>query len=273
MTFTEADAENDGLIKREVGKQMKKVASTQNPEWYDAFARVCNEIGRNPADVFGEMAVKSLNSQEYSDKVFNAELSPAQLKSDEMRLEDVKYVKQLSDELGLNNNQGSNDPIDRMIEQRLQTITQSPIPRLNKDKDKKDVGGDELAKAINNMNQRLNEMEKNIKKGAGNVKDDVGDAVSDDQSIDELFGGEGEGEEAERVEADDEGASDEPTQEQIDEAMEGVVDDGGSKSSTSEVVEEAFPDVGGEVEEAEVVEEEPSDGDGAIFSSEEAKEE
>lgn len=251
--FTEEDAKNDGLIKREVGREMAKVAQTQNPEVYEHFVRVCEEVGREPQDVFGEMAVRSLDSDEYAERVLGSELSMKQLRADEIRLEDVQYVKRLSEELGLNEEQESNDPIDKLIDERLQSITRSPVPRLNRDNGGGDSGNKEMARYMEQMSHRLEEMEEKLsdrekEEAARDTQKDSGE-----KSTDELFTEVGSG------------------------------DDGSDAGEVVEIKEEpkepgddskpSFGDIkGGEVKEHDN-EDGESESDGTAFSSTEAEEE
>lgn len=244
MTFTEQDAENDGKIKREVGTELAKVMKTQNPEVFNHFANVCDEVGRSPADVFGEMAVRSLNSEEYAERVASSELSMKQLRADEIRLEDVKYVKQLTEELGLNEQQESRDPIDQLIDQRLQSITRSPIPRLNSGQGDGGGSNEDMTEFMKQMHEKMENLESKIDEDSDQGGGKSNTDGKTEKSIDDLFEGDGGGDsdgEREGVQTDDsvevgdegepgEAESEEvevdhgPTEEQLDEAFDGALD-------------------------------------------------
>lgn len=244
MTFTESDAQNDGLIKREVGREMAKVAKTQNPQMFQHFENVCEEVGREPAEVFGEMAVRSLNSEQFANQVLNSEVSMGQIKADEIRLEDVRYVKELSEELGLNQSEDSSDPIDQLINQRLEMVTSSPLDNLKTDRENTRNSNGEVLQHMESLQNEIARLEQKIE--GEDVEGTVEDTTTepDEQSVDDLFGDgesdEGKGSEQRDdsdnvVEVRDEGESEEaqaeadevdqgPTEEEIDEALEGAVD-------------------------------------------------
>jgi len=243
MTFTESDAANDGLIKREVGKQMAKVAKTQNPQLFEHFENVADEIGRAPADIFGEMAVRALNSENYADQIFNSEVSMKKIRADEIRLEDVKYVKQLSEELGLNDKDETSDPIDELINQRISNVSQSPLENMRKSKEDPSGVNGQVLEHMESLQGEINEMKQKIDDGESGNTASSGSSEHNEQSVDSLFGDSDEEEQTEdegeqvtgdvvevepepepepvmdEAEAEEEG----PTEEQIEEAMEGTV--------------------------------------------------
>lgn len=244
MTFTESDANNDGLIKREVGREMAKVAKSQNPQVFQHFERVCEEVGREPSEVFGEMAVRSLNSEAFAENVLASEISMSQIKADEIRLEDVKYVKQLSEELGLNDTEQEKDPIDQLIDQRLKSVTSSPLDNIRSNKENPEGVNGEVLQHMESLQQEIGRLEQKIE--GNDVEGATGDNTTerDGQTVDDLFdGGDDSGsqeqgyqaqdlEEQEPDEAEEEGevvevVEEDPTNstdEEIEEAMEGTVE-------------------------------------------------
>lgn len=283
MTFTESDAANDGLIKREVGREMAKVAKTQNPQMFQHFERVCEEVGRAPADVFGEMAVRSLNSEEYADNVLASEVNMGQIKADEIRMEDVKYVKELSEELGLNQQEKQKDPIDELINQRIRTVTQSPLDNLRNGQENPEGANGEVLRHMESLQTEINRLQQKIE--GEDVETTTQDTTTEhnEQSVDDLFGDSddtedeqpteqdgqiedielGEAEEAEVTPEPEPEPEEGPTDAEIEEALEG----------TGSNVDDAWEEEEPEVPEAD--EEIPEDNDDVypMFTSEDGEEE
>lgn len=237
MTFTESDAQNDGLIKREVGKEMSRVAKTQNPELFEHFDNVCNEVGREPWEVFGEMCVRALNSEEYSQRLMSSEVNMGDLRADEIRLEDVRYVKELTQELGLEQDKQQSDPIDQLINNRLESVTSSPLDNISRDnRNPEGVDG----KVVQHMESLQNEIERLEAKIDGDEQAEESSQDGDDeseQSVDELFGDSEDDDVSEpKHQEEEDGKAGEPDAEVEEEGIE------------SEAVEEAFEGLDGGVD-------------------------
>lgn len=267
MTFTESDAANDGLIKREVGREMAKVAKSQNPQVFQHFENVCEEVGREPWEVFGEMAVRSLNNEAYAERVLQSEINMGQIKADEIRLEDVKYVKELSEELGLNQSDESQDPIDKLINQRLEMVTSSPWDNLSRKDANTDSVNGEVLEHMESLQSEIARLQQKIEGEDAEVSNANQTAEPSGKSVDELFGGdepdnvevktqepEGEPEswdteeEVEEPQVEEEDEIDEgPTEEEIEEAFEGTdsnIDDVWEDDDAEELEREM--EIGGE---------------------------
>lgn len=206
MVFTEEDANNDGLIKREVGREMAKVAKTQNPDLFGYFEQVANEVGREPADIFGEMCVRALNDEAYANQIMQSEVNMRKLRSDEIRVEDVKYVKQLADELGLNEKDESDDPIERLINNRLETVTTSPMSQIQEKRNQSSQNDEQVMEHMQSLQSEINRLRQKI--------DDEGEVQqteqtssptnqSESKSVDELFGDDDGSPEEEEVETEE----------------------------------------------------------------------
>jgi len=283
MTFTESDAQNDGLIKREVGKKMAQVAKTQNPQVFEHFENVCEEVGRSPSDVFGEMAVRALDSEHYADNILSAEVNMKQIMADEIRLEDVKYVKELSEELGLNDKEESSNPIDELINQRIENVGRTPIDNIRKSKkDPSGVDG-EVVEYMEGLQDEINRLRSKIDENEQGQETSNQATQHNEQSVDDLFGDSEEesgqvqdtveeqeeaqevdySHEQEVVDVETEGEETGPTPEELEEAMEGTV----------ESVEEA--DEANEAEELETNIDIPSEQEEEkpFFASEDGEEE
>jgi hypothetical protein len=239
MTFTESDAANDGLIKREVGREMAKVAKSQNPQVFQHFENVCEEVGREPWEVFGEMAVRSLNNEAYAERVLQAEINMGQIKADEIRLEDVKYVKELSEELGLNQTEESQDPIDKLINQRLEMVTSSPWDNLSRDKRNTDSVNGEVLEHMEALQSEITRLQQKIEGEDAEVPSTNQTSESSGKSVDELFGGE-ESEEVE-VETEESEPEPEPEVEEVEpQDVQTEEDEQIDEGPTEEEIEEAF---------------------------------
>lgn len=258
MTFTESDAANDGLIKREVGREMAKVAKTQNPKMFQHFERVCDEVGREPAEVFGEMCVRALDNEDYARNILNSEINMSQIRADEIRLEDIKYVKQLSEQLGLNKNEDSKDPIDKLINQRLEMVTQSPLDNLRRNRNNPEGVNGEVLDHMESLQSEISNLKRQIEEEGEAREAAEKESNTGEKSVDDLFGdvddkdakdnegvnveeGESEAEypvyESKDIDEDEEEES-EPTEEQLEEALEGTgtnVDDAWDDEETEEL--------------------------------------
>jgi len=256
MTFTESDAENDGLIKREVGKQMAKVAKTQNPEVFEHFQNVCDEVGRSPADVFGEMAVRALDSEHYSDQILSAEVNMKKIMADDIRLEDVKYVKQLSEELGLNETEQKEDPIDALINQRIENVGRSPIENISKSREDPSGVDGQVLEHMESLQQEINSLRSKIDSDEQSRETGNQTTQRNEQSVDDLFGGSDDTEEVVEEEQETTGevveVEPEPEPEPVDETEtveeEGPTEEelmeamGGTVESVDEVPDETEPE-------------------------------
>lgn len=201
MTFTEEDADNDGLIKREAGREMAKQAKTHNPEMYEYFEDVCAEIGREPANVFGEMAIKALESEAYANQLLQAEISMADLRANEIRMEDVQFVTDLADQLGLNDTKEQKDPIQQLVEKRVQSVASSPLSQFNREESSSGEVAQEVASHLEALNSKIERLENRVSDNEG--REVQGTTESDDsQSVGDLFG-------------DDDGEDEEPTQVEV----------------------------------------------------------
>lgn len=267
MTFTESDAQNDGLIKREVGREMVKVAKTQNPEMFEHFQNVCDEVGRDPADVFGEMCVRALNSETYAHNVLDSEINMSQIRADEIRLEDVKYVKQLSEELGLDEGESSQDPIDKLIEQRLEMVTQSPLDNLRKSRENPEGVNGEVLSHMEQLQSEINSLKGQIEGQDEQSTTTTETSEHNEQSVDELFGGD----EQDSDNKNDNGISTSDTVEMGDEGV-GEEEIGGGDVQQDGASTEKADGVGTGEEEEESVDEMFGETEGESITEEEIEE-
>lgn len=233
MTFTESDAKNDGLIKREVGKEMAKVAKTQNPQMFQYFKRVCEEVGREPSDVFGEMAVRSLNNEGYAQQVLDSEINMSQIKADEIRMEDVKYVKELTEELGLGQEEESQDPIDQLINKRLEMVTSSPLENLRTTGQNPEGVNGQVIEHMESLQREIDRLESKIDGSSVQENEPRETQTREKKSVDELWDdSDGEQEEPTQKPDDVVEMGDEGEQEEEDVAGDGPIDGDATEAVT-----------------------------------------
>lgn len=190
MTFTQEDAENDGLIKREVGQELNAVLSRQGSELYRLFSEWCNETGRNQSRVLGDMALRAMRDEGFAQELSGVVIDLGKLKSNQIREEDLDMVMDLIDKLDEQDGDGGGamDSIDRMIEQRIEAMGSGPLggmaDGMNQSRDNKRQDGE-----IDRMEERLERIERAVmgqqqQQESGNRAQDAG---SGGQGVDELF--------------------------------------------------------------------------------------
>jgi len=204
MTFTEDDATNDGKIKKEAGATMAQTAAQGGEELYDAFLEVCSEAGQTPSEVLGDYLVRALNDEGFSERLLQTEIDMMKIKADELRKEDLMFVKEIADEFDLMGNDDTH-PVRELVERRLQAKGGGALSQVMGDRSNGDGGGAEVER----LEARMNRMEAMIEQIAQDEKQQPAQAEEQSksrrQSVDELFSGE---EDSESDESDDGSASD-----------------------------------------------------------------
>jgi hypothetical protein len=201
--FTEEDAQNDGKIKKEAGSTMAQVAAKEGGELYDAFIEVCNESGQAPSEVLGDYLVRALNNEGFSERVLQTEIDMMTIRADELRKEDLEFVKEIADEFGLMPDNEPH-PIRKLVERRLEAKGGGPLSSLSGGNGDSNGQG----KDIDRLEARMNRMEGMLEQIAQDDEpvqhDTGGTAKSSRQSVDELFSGEeGNGSDGESEVVDD----------------------------------------------------------------------
>jgi len=211
-TFTMADAENDGLIKREVGGEMERVARRDSKKLFELFEQVCDHEGREPWKVLGDGVVRALNDETVAESIAAVDIDMSKVETNQTRLEDAKFVKELSSELGLDES-GSNW-IEDTVRERIRSKTESPIPQLD---------GQVQQSADADVRQELEQVKSQMNELMGAIKDEPQSSSSEGKDVDELFEGV----------ADNEGGDDGPT-----ETSDGGGEDSDGGEATSEASDE-----------------------------------
>jgi hypothetical protein len=211
MTFTQEDAENDGLIKREVGQELNAVLSRQGSELYRLFTEWCNETGRNQSRVLGDMALRSMRDEAFAQELSGVVIDLGKLKGNQIREEDLDMVMDLIDKLDGQDDGGSGamGSIDRMIEKRIEAMGSGPLGGVADNVNQSDTGDGQNSE-INEMEQRLQRIEQAVigqqqQERNGTQSQDSG---SGGQDVDDLFEGlGGGGADSDENEADETGAT------------------------------------------------------------------
>lgn len=126
MTFTESDAENDGKIKREAGQQLNSVMAREGGELYTMFRQWCEDTGRDPSIVLGDMVLRAIKDESFAGELSGVIVDIGKLNMQETKKEDLEFVVELIDEFG-GGDSGKQDPIDRLIEKRIEAIGSGPM--------------------------------------------------------------------------------------------------------------------------------------------------
>lgn len=181
--FTIEDADDDGKIKREAGSTMASVAKRESPKLFGAFEKVCGERGVEPGDVLGGKALRALEDADYASDLSRLQIDLSVIDRNQMRIEDVDYVMELADKLGLNEEQ--EDPIMKTIEKRLESAGSTPLSEFS---DKGSRGREvdrRLAEQLERFDDRLSKMENHVVDGEEAQSDsgsrkDVGELFDED---------------------------------------------------------------------------------------------
>lgn len=280
MVFTEEDAENDGKVKREAGGDLHSVVARESGELYTKFREWCEENGRDPTKVLGDMLLRAIKDEAYAENIATTTIDLASLNRQQIRREDLELVNDLINEFSTGEESGS-DPIDQLIEQRLQAIGSGPMSGLQQTMDgmaqqnQHNNGVEKLERKIDSLERKLEDNAVN-QTNQERVEEDSEDSGGSKKDIDDLFDDdESDSSIVEVNEATDEDDGD-PDGDVVSGA--GVPDDVGPDvpSDLKEEAEEGdvLPDGPDDVEEntIEDVDKELEDNDGLTFSSEDADE-
>jgi hypothetical protein len=190
MTFTQEDAENDGLIKREVGQELNAVLSRQGSELYRLFTEWCDETGRSPSRVLGDMALRSMRDEGFAQELSGVVIDLGKLKSNQIREEDLDMVMDLIDKLDDKGDDdgGAMNTIDKMIEQRIEAMGSGPLggvaDNVSNNRDNRRQDGE-----ISQMEERIERIEQAVigQQQQQNNTSEPQQTGGGGQGVDELF--------------------------------------------------------------------------------------
>jgi len=249
--FTKEDATDDSKIKEEVRGDLTRVAKQSNPQIYKHFRNVCENIGRDPADVLADMLVRSLNNQEYGESILETEVTMESVSRGEYRNEDIEMVQEIAETFDLtpNGESSSENVVDKIIESRLEAVSTSPLDDFSRES--RGRGGGEKDQQIRELQQQVQQLQSELEKQAAKQEPEVTDRSSVEtteaeskQDIDELFdSGPDEPEPQEEGEQQDDTVEVEVEQE----GMEAGPELEGAEGSESEDEERGDDDIGPEL--------------------------
>ena len=149
--FTESDAENDGLVKREAGQQLNSVLARESGELYTKFREYCDNIGRDPSIVLGDMVLRAIRNEEFAQELAGTVVNVEKLNRGEVKKEDLEMVTDIIEKFS-DDQESGRDPIDKMLEERLDAVGQGPLGAMNEQRQQNGRAKD----------QRIRELERQI---------------------------------------------------------------------------------------------------------------
>lgn len=190
MTFTQEDAENDGLIKREVGQELNSVLSRQGSELYSLFSEWCSETGRNQSRVLGDMVLRAMRDEGFAQELSGVVIDLGKLKSNQIREEDLDMVMDLIDKLDDQEDgpDSAMDSIDAMIERRIEAMGSGPLGGVAESVGQSQGGGGDSS-ASSDVEQRLQRIEQAVmgQQQQATNGSQAQDSGSEGQDVDDLF--------------------------------------------------------------------------------------
>lgn len=143
MVFTEEDAENDGLIKREVGQQLNSTLSRKGGKLYQKFMDWCEENDRRPSEVLGDMALRAMRNEDFAQTLSSTTVDMSGLERQSIRREDLELITDMIEQLGVDESGGDKtmEAVDRMIEQRIEAMGSGPLGGMSGNKSNGDSSG------------------------------------------------------------------------------------------------------------------------------------
>jgi len=280
MAFTEEDAENDGKVKREAGEELHSVLARESGELYSKFREWCEENGRDPTKVIGDMILRGVKNEGYAENVATTTIDLASLNRQQIREEDLNLVHNLINEF-TEDQDDSNDPIDRLIEQRLQAIGNGPMSGLQDTVDGV-AQNQQNSRNVDRLERKIDSLESQLQQEKANGSTPTQENETNDQTqesekeIDELFevdsGNEQDDSEPKDGDEDVVSVSSEPVSDTgiPDDVGPDVPDGVAGDSDSSYIDEEAVEDMGDNT--VEDVDEGLEDAGEPTFSSEDADE-
>jgi len=188
--FTEEDAENDGLIKREVGQQLNSVLSRKSGKLYTKFLEWCQENDRDPAKVLGDMVLRSMRDEAFAQELSGTVVDLGALKRQQIREEDLELVTGLIERFDDTDDSGG-DPIESLIEKRIQAIGSGPMGQIGeqmkerKANTAKDAEIRRLEQKIDNLTNQMGQASQNGQEQASQQSQNT---QEEEKDVDDLFG-------------------------------------------------------------------------------------
>lgn len=228
MTFTEEDATDEAKIKKEAGSSMAKTAAKSNPTLYQAFEDVCESKGIEPSTLLGARLVRVIQNEAYAERLNETEIDPSTVRAEQIKKEDIQFVKQLADELGIGDSEEQH-PLEKMVEER---IKRSGGPFVGATSSLMGDGGgqnsqqmDALANELRHISSKMEELESRIDEKNNNENVSSEEKQKD---TDEIFGSGG-GENVREVETETEDETGEVDDNNVPTSPEDAKENGGDE--------------------------------------------
>lgn len=206
MVFTQEDAQDDAKIKREVKSDLGRIARNKSNKIYQHFENVCAQMNQNPNDVLADMLVRALNNQDYADTIADTEITMEAISKGDYRKEDIKMVKEIAEEFGLEPDEDKKSPVDKIIESRIEAVSSGPLDRFDREGDQKrsDMEKQKLEREIGQLENEIQSLKREMSNDQETQTKEVEkkEKSGDRKDMDELFGGDGEEGEEEVVEVE-----------------------------------------------------------------------
>lgn len=239
--FTEEDAQDDGKIKRQAGPQMVSTARRSSPQVFDAFQNICDQIGQQPKIVLSDMLIKALNDDDYAQRILETEVTMEKLQTGEYRIEDIERVQELAEAFDLKPDT-KNDPVQDLIESRLEAVGGGPLGARNGD------GSDD--RKVKRLEQKIERLEAKLEQEAGADVVEVEEEVEEeDQTTTEVTENK---KDLDDVLSDDTKIDDEEEEDEEEGIDDFSLDIGGGEEDVEEV-----EDIDGDLEDAVSIDDEP----------------
>lgn len=249
MTFKLEDAEDDGHIKREVGQKLKSVLARESAELYEHFVNVCEEKGRDPSNVLGDYVIRCIENDDLAQAVARTEVDLSAVKQNDIREDDLELVMDMMERFD-SEDDGGDDPIMDMINERIRAAGQGPLGGLYDQQDAESGGGGrrvkELERQIEELRKQNQALMQQVQQSSEDTQVEVKEqpdpepeqttetvVVQDDEDIDSLFDEGGENNEDNTTGDGQERAAGEGEGEEVEVQEEQVQSSGGEEEDDS----------------------------------------
>lgn len=140
MTFTIRDADsNEGKFRSKIAGKLVAQAKKSSKLWKE-FAKTCSENDRNPRDVLSNYVTRAIKYDEDAEMLLETEPTLRDLREDEIKIGAVKAVKQLMNELNINESNSEEDEITKLIRDEIKSSAKSPLEEFTENVDRSGQG-------------------------------------------------------------------------------------------------------------------------------------
>lgn len=132
--FREKDFEDEGRIVREAGELLANELAKKSPELFSEFKDLCEYRNRRPKIVLGEKVVAMMNDETTANEIASVEPNIDDIKSDNYRIEDIEFIEQIAEKLGINfkpDTGNEDDFIRDLVQERIKKASKGPFDGLD----------------------------------------------------------------------------------------------------------------------------------------------